>query len=102
MLSRRTIRRPLTGVFQMPVWTVLPCQVTSRGRPTLTESKCPIAFPNDHHRNPVNPGRFLCRSSETFHIGGFAPLGIPPVQQGAPPRPSKPIFRAPFRRDDAL
>ena len=36
------MRGPLTGVFQMPVWTVLSCQVTSRGRPTLTESKRPI------------------------------------------------------------
>ena len=45
------MRGPLTGAFQMPVWTVLPCQVMSRGRPTLTESKRPITFPNDDHRN---------------------------------------------------
>src|ERR1700727_1535137 len=45
MLSRRTMRRPSTGVFQIAVWTVLPCQVTSRGRPTFTESKRPIAIP---------------------------------------------------------
>src|SRR5271155_3542137 len=51
MLRRRTMRGPLIGAFQMPVWTVLPCQVTSRGRPTLTESKRPIAFP-DHDRQP--------------------------------------------------
>ena len=29
----------------------MPCQVTSRGRPTLTESRRPITFPNDDHRN---------------------------------------------------
>ena len=40
------MRGPPTGAFQMPVWTVLPCQITSRGKPTLTESKRPIAFPN--------------------------------------------------------
>src|SRR3954453_4386144 len=27
----------------MPVWTVRPCQATSRGRPTLTESRRAIA-----------------------------------------------------------
>src|SRR6476469_7099974 len=42
MLRRRTMRGPSTGVFHMPVWTVLSCQVTSRGSPTLTESKRPI------------------------------------------------------------
>jgi hypothetical protein len=40
------------GAFQMPVWMVLPCQVTSRGTPTLTESKRAITFlPDDNHRN---------------------------------------------------
>src|SRR5262245_25053256 len=48
MLSRRTMRGPSTGVFQMAVWTVLPCHVMSRGRPTLTESKRSIIyFPYD-------------------------------------------------------
>lgn len=56
MFSRRTMRRPPTGVFQMPVWTVRPCQNTSRGRPTLTDSKHAITFPNDHRCNTkVNP-----------------------------------------------
>src|SRR3984957_6984128 len=65
MLSRRTRRGPLTGVFQMPVWTVLPCQVMSRGRPTLTESKRPITFPNDDHRKlEVNSGRLPATGSE--------------------------------------
>jgi hypothetical protein len=36
--------RALTGAFQMAVWTVLPCHATSRGRPTLTESKRAITF----------------------------------------------------------
>jgi hypothetical protein len=38
MLSLRTIRGPFTGSFQTPVCTVLPCQVTSFGIPTLTDS----------------------------------------------------------------
>src|SRR5208282_6947467 len=33
-----TIRRPSTGDFQTDVRTVLPFHVTSRGRPTFTES----------------------------------------------------------------
>jgi hypothetical protein len=44
MLSRRTIRRPGAGAFQIPVWTVLPCHGMSRGSPTLTESKRAIVF----------------------------------------------------------
>src|SRR5262249_36982495 len=39
MLSLRAIRRSLTGDFQIAVRTVLPFQVTSRGRPTFTESR---------------------------------------------------------------
>ena len=50
--------RPSTGVFQMPVWTVLPCQVMSRGRPTLTESRRPITFPDpvqcSRRRSPLS------------------------------------------------
>src|SRR4051794_24255014 len=42
MLRRRTMRGPSTGAFQTPVWTVRPCQATSRGSPTLTESRRPI------------------------------------------------------------
>jgi hypothetical protein len=38
------MRGPLTGAFQMAVWTVLPCQLTSRGRPTLTDSKRAITL----------------------------------------------------------
>src|SRR4051794_8341803 len=51
MLSRRTMREPVTGAFQMPVWTVLPCQATSRGRPTLIESNRSITYPNDDRGN---------------------------------------------------
>ena len=36
--SLRTIRRPSTGDFHTDVRTVLPFHVTSRGRPTFTES----------------------------------------------------------------
>ena len=34
---------PLTGRFQTPVWTVLPCHGTSFGIPTLTDNSvgCP-------------------------------------------------------------
>src|ERR1700734_1107199 len=39
MFSRRTMTGPSTGSFQMPVCTVLPCQATSRGSPTFTDSK---------------------------------------------------------------
>jgi PiT family inorganic phosphate transporter len=48
MLSRRTRRGPSTAAFQTAVRTVLPCHATSRGRPTLTESKRAITFcPSD-------------------------------------------------------
>lgn len=36
---------PRTGDFQAPVWTVLPCQETSSGIPTLTDSSVAIADP---------------------------------------------------------
>src|SRR5277367_2368958 len=38
ILSFRTMTRPGTGRFQMPVWTVLPRHVISRGKPTLTDT----------------------------------------------------------------
>src|SRR5579863_3354985 len=41
MLRRRTIRGPATGFFHTAVCTVLPCQVTSCGSPTLTDSRDP-------------------------------------------------------------
>src|SRR4051812_22650131 len=40
MLSRRTMRRPSTGSFHIPVYTVLPCHSTFLGRPTLTDRSC--------------------------------------------------------------
>jgi hypothetical protein len=43
MFSRRKIGRPCTGALQIAVRTLLPCQVISRGRPTLSESKRAIA-----------------------------------------------------------
>src|ERR1700686_5097594 len=42
--SLRTIRRPSTGDFQTDVRTVLPFHVTSRGRPTFTESNRGISY----------------------------------------------------------
>src|SRR5580692_10698588 len=42
MSSLRTMRRPSTGDFQTEVRTVLPFHVTSRGRPTFTESSLGI------------------------------------------------------------
>jgi hypothetical protein len=44
MLSRRTIRRPVTGVFQAPVYTVRFFQGMSLGRPTFTD----ISFATAH------------------------------------------------------
>ena len=35
---RRTCRGPCTAFFQIPVKTVRPCQLTSRGIPTLTDT----------------------------------------------------------------
>jgi hypothetical protein len=33
------MRRPSTGAFQMALQTILPCHVTSCGKPTFTESR---------------------------------------------------------------
>jgi hypothetical protein len=41
MLSRRTMTDPSIGRFQIPVRTVLLCQATSAGIPTLTETTRP-------------------------------------------------------------
>src|SRR4051794_1207217 len=41
MLSLRTRRGPETGSLKTPVKTVLPCQGTSFGMPTLIDSKVP-------------------------------------------------------------
>src|SRR5580704_8837691 len=38
ILSFRTVTRPSTGLFQMPVWTVLPRQLISRGKPMLIDT----------------------------------------------------------------
>src|ERR1700722_9113411 len=43
MLIRRTIRAPVTGVFQIAVRITLPSHGTSRGPPTLTDSSRPTA-----------------------------------------------------------
>src|SRR5215469_9178676 len=43
IFSRRTIASPDTGRFHMPVCTVLPCQDTSFGRPTFTETSTGIS-----------------------------------------------------------
>src|SRR3954468_15373276 len=43
MLSRRTSRGPSTGRFQIPVCTVRPCQETSLGIPTLTDTTVAMA-----------------------------------------------------------
>jgi len=44
MLSRRTRREPVTGSLKTPVKTVRPCQGTSFGMPTLTDSNLPTAW----------------------------------------------------------
>src|SRR5215467_1537335 len=63
MLSRRTIRLPATGSFQTAVLTVRPCQLTSFGMPTFTDSKLPagrsiITTSAPDHRDPLatSPG----------------------------------------------
>src|SRR5580692_833428 len=48
-LSRRAKIRPVTGVFQTAVRTVLPCQATSLGSPTLIETIMPIMEPPVTH-----------------------------------------------------
>src|SRR5262245_29153641 len=63
MLSRRTIRRPATGLFQTPVCTVRPCQETSWGRPTLTERRVAIGA------QPAPFGFVLSSSSEARELG---------------------------------
>jgi hypothetical protein len=45
MLSRRTIRGPSTGRFQMPVCTVRPCHETSFGSSTLTDTSVAFTAP---------------------------------------------------------
>ena len=47
--SLRAKIRPVTGFFQIPVRTVLPCHATSRGSPTLTETTTPIMEPPEAH-----------------------------------------------------
>src|SRR3954470_20969109 len=44
MLSFRTRRGPATGSLKTPVKTVLPCQGTSFGMPTLTDSRVPTRW----------------------------------------------------------
>ena len=43
MLSLRTRRGPATGSLNTPVKTVFPCQATSFGMPTLTDTNVPTA-----------------------------------------------------------
>ena len=68
----------------MAVWTVLPCQVTSRGRPTLTESKRPITFPNDDRRkfevNQKTQRRPLAQKSSLRTSYGHSPRYVPPQE----------------------
>src|SRR4051812_38046311 len=44
MLSLRTRRGPVTGSLKTPVKTVFPCQGTSFGMPTLTDSRVPTGW----------------------------------------------------------
>src|SRR5579871_6376560 len=60
MLSRRTIRGPATGFFHTAVRTVLPRQVTSRGIPTLTDSRAPVRCPEVTGERSARP---RCRGS---------------------------------------
>src|SRR5690242_3937222 len=59
MLSRRTICGPATAFFHTAVRTVLPCQVTSRGIPTLTDSRPPTGPPEFTTRSPSHADDLL-------------------------------------------
>src|SRR5260221_2944770 len=47
ILSFRTMTWPGTGLFQMPVWTVLPRQLISHGKPMLTDRSRAAISPPD-------------------------------------------------------
>src|ERR1700722_7558084 len=49
MLSRRTMTGPSTGVFQMPVYTVLSRHCAFLGMPTLTETSLPMCLLGDQN-----------------------------------------------------
>ena len=58
MFSRRTITRLAVGLFQIPVCTVLPRHVMSRGRPTFTETSRPANASSLHPNLANEPVRF--------------------------------------------
>src|ERR1700722_4196878 len=76
MLSRRTIRGPAAGFFHTAVSTVRPCQVTSCGIPTLTDSRDPARCPEVTTSSPSHGGEPL------------APLR-PPGRHPGPGRPDE-------------
>ena len=55
--SLRAKIRPVTGFFQIPVRTVLPCHATSWGSPTLTETTTPVMEPPVAHLSSVQLAR---------------------------------------------
>src|SRR5579863_2612668 len=68
MSSLRTMRRRSTGDFQTDVRTVLPFHVTSRGRPTFTESNRGIRTSSNSSMrlcvHPFDPLSARCGSHE--------------------------------------
>ena len=70
--ATHTIRGPATGFFHTAVCTVLPCQVTSCGIPTLTDSRAPARSPEVTTSSPSHasgqPDRAAPRLREV-HVG---------------------------------
>src|SRR5271154_374750 len=94
MLSLRTIRRPSTGLFQIAVRTVFPFHVTSRGRPTFTESNRGIRISSksrlwqesvlySHDELSVRDSHVLL--AQRGHRGARIPLANPALPKHFPP-----------------
>src|ERR1700758_2738926 len=78
ILSFRTMTRPGTGLFQMPVWTVLPRQLISRGKPMLTDTSRPTISPPDalpaYYKPFGAPAKFLecCATGYVIGVSNFS------------------------------
>src|SRR5690348_1657943 len=82
MFSRRTWLGPSTEYFQTPVCTVFPCQVTSFGRPTLTERRRPAVTGFTVHQSPDSSGESPRRRAGPHLVVGTSP---PSGEQGGYP-----------------
>src|SRR6478736_6582636 len=77
MLSRRTIRGPVTGLFQTPVCTVRPRHGTSLGRPTFTETSVAIV-----RSGSAGTGRVRCVVLSAGVPDLFRGPPLPAVERG--------------------